>query len=85
MPGGERRARGPQQHHADLVVRLGEFESRAQLDEHPAVLRVALLRAIERDDGDTALVDDLVSDVVEIRHGWLPSASEAGRTGARLR
>ncbi len=80
MPRGERRARAAQDHHADRVVRFGEFERRAQLDEHPAVLRVALLRAIERDDGDPAVVDDLVADVVEILHGWLPSRSGLGRT-----
>ena len=73
MSGGEGRTLGPQDHHADRVVGFGTFEGRPKLDEHAAVLRVALLGAIERDHRDTSLVDDVVAHVlepaVEILHG----------------
>ncbi len=65
MSGGERRSVGTKDHHADRVIRLGEFESRTQFDEHSAVLGVALPRAIEGYHGDTPLVDDVVAHELE--------------------
>ena len=68
MAGREARTRSAEDHHSHGVVLFGEFERQPEFDEHPAVLCVALLRAVERDDGDPAVVADLVGDVVEMLH-----------------
>src|SRR3546814_18543201 len=57
---------------ADLVVGLGLQERVVQLDEHPAVLRVAGLRPVQHDAGHAALGEDLVGDELVVAHDVTP-------------
>ena len=84
VAGREARTRSAQDHHPHGVVLFGEFERQTEFDEHPPVLRVALLRAVERDDGDPAVLADLVGDVVEMLHECsLPSPRVTAADAAR--
>jgi hypothetical protein len=51
VAGGEHRPVAAEDHDADLVVGLRLEERFVELDEQPALLRIALVRSVEHDPG----------------------------------
>lgn len=72
VAGGERLTGPGEDHHPYGVVRLRCPECLVQLDEHPAVLRVARLRPVQGDADDAPLVQLFVSDELVSGHDALP-------------
>ena len=68
MPGGEERARPPEDHDAHLVVRLRGAEGCVELDEQATVLGIARLGATEEDAHDATLVQSLVGQKLVVGH-----------------
>jgi len=62
---------------ADGVVGLGAGEGIVEFDQHAAVLRVALLRSVQRDSDDLAVVERLPLQELVIGHGLLQDSSGA--------
>jgi hypothetical protein len=63
-------------HHSDSVISFGQAERIIQLEQHPAILRVARLRAIEHHSRNPAFIKRLSRQepiLRKLRHNFLRS------------